>query len=159
MTDSATAPRRARRKAAGLSFTPVPLARKRHDGWSPDRQQRFLAALHAMGVVATAAKSVGMSGRSAYRLRNRPEAASFAAAWDKLLAESRDRALDHAMSVAMNTRLQQRTYRGQFIGLVTASDDRMVLAALRASGVAQRYRHGASSLADLHDFPSGKGHQ
>src|SRR5688572_15871049 len=68
MTDSPTPPKpRARRlKAVGIAFVPVPSQRKRHDGWAPARQRDFLVALHATGVVATAARSVGMSGRSAY---------------------------------------------------------------------------------------------
>ena len=49
-------------------------------------QCAFLAALYAKGSIAAAAKAVGMSRESAYRLRARDGAASFAAAWDRILA-------------------------------------------------------------------------
>ena len=65
-------------------FRPVPL-RARHDGWSVARQCAFLVQLYLTGSVATAARSVGMSRASAYRLRARPEARSFAHAWDRVL--------------------------------------------------------------------------
>jgi len=65
-------------------FRPVPL-RARRDGWSVARQCAFLVQLYLTGSVATAALSVGMSRASAYRLRARPDARSFAHAWDRVL--------------------------------------------------------------------------
>ena len=65
-------------------FRPVPL-RSRRDGWSEGRQCAFLAQLYATGSVSAAAKSVGMSRASAYRLREREGADSFAFAWDRVL--------------------------------------------------------------------------
>jgi hypothetical protein len=152
MTLSPTPPKpRARRlKAAGIAFVPVRTERKRHDGWTPARQQAFLVALYATGVVAIAAKSVGMSGRTAYRLRTRPGAASFAAAWDKLLREARQRALDMVTEAALTDRFVPRTYRGLPLGVVTANNDHMLIAALRAHGAAGRFKSA--------QIPSGKGH-
>lgn len=49
-------------------------------------QCAFLAALYATGSVSAAAKAVGKSRETAYRLRTREGAASFAAAWDRILA-------------------------------------------------------------------------
>lgn len=49
-------------------------------------QCAFLAALYATGSVAGAAQAVGRSRATAYALRERPGADSFAAAWDKVLA-------------------------------------------------------------------------
>lgn len=66
-------------------FTPVPL-RGRRDGWSEVRQCAFLAQLYFTGSVTAAAKAVGMSRASAYRLRERPGAESFAFAWDRVLS-------------------------------------------------------------------------
>lgn len=42
-----------------LAFTPVPLARSRHDGWTPRRQRLFIDRLALIGLVSAAAKSVG----------------------------------------------------------------------------------------------------
>jgi len=70
------------------AFTPVPL-RFRKDGWTPMRQTDFLGRLSETWSVAAAARHVGMTRESAYRLRDKPGAESFAAAWDAILAEPR----------------------------------------------------------------------
>ncbi len=80
-------PHRDRRQVP--AFTPVPL-RYRADGWTPVRQAIFLGVLVETRCVATAAQTVGMSRESAYRLRDKPGAESFAAAWDQLLATPRE---------------------------------------------------------------------
>jgi len=66
-------------------FTPVPL-RSRRDGWTAERQRAFIAALRRTHSISKAARAAGMSRKSAYRLRERPGAQSFAAAWDKAFA-------------------------------------------------------------------------
>lgn len=53
------------------------------------RQADFLGALAETWSVAAAARRVGMTRESAYRLREKPGAESFAAAWDQVLAEPR----------------------------------------------------------------------
>ena len=73
------------RVAAPLpSFVPVPV-RARRDGWTEERQLRFIASL-AHGCIGKAAGAAGMSRESAYRLRRHKGAGSFAAAWDSILA-------------------------------------------------------------------------
>ncbi len=67
-------------------FRPVPV-RARRDGWTVRRQCAFLAELYFTGSVAAAARAVGMTRESAHRLRVRPGAESFAAAWDRVLAQ------------------------------------------------------------------------
>ena len=66
-------------------FRPVPL-RARGDGWSEVRQCAFLVQLYLTGSVAAAARAAGMSRASAYRLRARVGAESFANAWDRVLS-------------------------------------------------------------------------
>jgi hypothetical protein len=68
-----------------MDKTPAP-RRVRHDGWTPARQQNFLAALCYGLSVTAAAATVKMSARSAYTLRQHPAAAGFRAAWDKAVA-------------------------------------------------------------------------
>lgn len=82
MTDSPSPRRRV------PAFTPVPL-RYRADGWTPVRQADFLGALAETWCVASAARRVGMTRESAYLLRDKFGAGSFAAAWDEILAEPR----------------------------------------------------------------------
>ncbi|MEA3011959.1 MAG: hypothetical protein QOD42_504 [Sphingomonadales bacterium] len=63
--------------AALLDFDPVPV-RARRDGWTPERQRRYLVALLETGHGGKAARAVGMTEQGAARLRRRPDAASFA---------------------------------------------------------------------------------
>jgi len=74
---TAEKPRRHRAPA----FVPVP-TRARADGWTPEAQARFITALSKTRSVSAAAQSVGLSRASAYKLRQHPQAHSFAAAWD-----------------------------------------------------------------------------
>jgi hypothetical protein len=59
--------------------------RIRRDGWTAERQLRFLDALGRTRSVTRAAAAAGRSRESAYRLRNRRDGALFAAAWDRVL--------------------------------------------------------------------------
>jgi hypothetical protein len=61
----------------GESRTP----KTRRDGWTAERQLRFLDALAASRSVVKAAAFAGMSRTSAYRLCERKEGALFAALW------------------------------------------------------------------------------
>ena len=63
---------------------PVPV-RTRHDGWTAARQRTFLMLLAETGSVSLACVEAGVSSRSAYRLRARPDATAFAEAWDQAL--------------------------------------------------------------------------
>lgn len=69
-----------------LSTPPLPV---RHDGWTVCRQLDFLEALARTGSVTLSARAVGMSRESAYRLRGRPHAALFAAAWGRAIGAGR----------------------------------------------------------------------
>ena len=61
----------------------VPVRRRpRLDGWTEEKQRRFIEALADTGLVSHAAKAVGMSRESANRLRRSPHGAAFARAWD-----------------------------------------------------------------------------
>src|SRR3546814_6975661 len=65
-----------------------------------------------MGSVGPAAKAVGMGRASAYRLRERPGAESFAAAWDRAISMGRMRQYDYAMDRALNGVTIVRVLRG-----------------------------------------------
>jgi hypothetical protein len=67
-----------------LDFTPVPV-KARRDGWTPLTQKLFVFALAAGLGISGAVRAVGKARQTAYRLRERPDAASFAAAWDRAL--------------------------------------------------------------------------
>jgi len=83
--------RRIRRPARWPAYKRIPAfipvsVRSRHDGWTPLRQARFIAALAETGSVARAARRAGMARETAYRLRRKQGAESFAHAWDAVLA-------------------------------------------------------------------------
>ena len=120
---------------AAPAFTPVPLARTRHDGWSVPRQTAFLRALSVTGSVSSAARMVGMSRKAAYGLRARAGAASFALAWDVALGEGRDRAFEWLMERALNgvTTIQLRT--GGVVEVGHGPDRRLVANPLRSQGL------------------------
>lgn len=65
--------------------------RIRRDGWTPDRQLRFLQMLGRTRSVTKAAAAVRMSRESAYRLRGRLKGELFALAWDSVMTRRRIR--------------------------------------------------------------------
>jgi Acetyltransferase (GNAT) domain len=83
-------------------LTPVRMTRVRSDGWTDVRQQQFVQALSVTGSVDAATKMVRMSRKSAYQLRGRPDAASFAEAWDIAIETGRARVFDYLMERALN---------------------------------------------------------
>lgn len=116
-----------------LRFTPVPL-RAQHNGWSPERQRRFIIALARGAGPGEAARALGMNRQSAYRLRAKAGAESFAAAWDA--AQTFARRVHQAgrppagMLAGVQTLLVPRFYRGRLIGFVQREDVRGLIAAL-----------------------------
>ncbi|MFL6764820.1 MAG: hypothetical protein ACJ8FO_06450 [Sphingomicrobium sp.] len=72
----------------------------RRDGWTPERQLRFLDALASTRSIVKAAAFAGMSRESAYRLRERKDGALFAAFWDRAVAFQQSRAEVHIDSLA-----------------------------------------------------------
>lgn len=116
------------------AFTPVPL-RYRKDGWTPMRQADFLGQLCETWCVAEAARRIGMTRESAYRLREKPGAESFAAAWDAILAEPRRvRKSTHEL---LWHRLFYGTLKpvmrgGRHVGTLHSPDDDAVLKLYRA---------------------------
>ncbi len=69
-----------------LGFKAVYRATKRYDGWSPEIQRDFIAALAELGHVRDAAQSLGRTESGAYKVRGSDGAESFADAWDAALA-------------------------------------------------------------------------
>ena len=115
----------------GSPFTPVPITRARHDGWSPDRQRRFVDALARLVSVHAAARAVGSSRTSAYKLRARTGAESFAAAWDAALSDHRVELFDTLFRRATVGVVVPRRYRGEFVATRHYYDNAAGLAALR----------------------------
>ncbi|RHW16318.1 hypothetical protein D1610_15860 [Sphingomonas gilva] len=124
-------------------FTPV--ARKyRSDGWTPERQRAFVAALADTGSVTAAARRVNMASEGAYALRRQPDAESFAAAWEAALDHGVRRLADIAIDRAMNGVPVPIFWRGEQVGEKRWFNDRLLMFILKHHMPA---RYGAGLLA------------
>jgi hypothetical protein len=113
-----------------LAFVPVPV-KPRHDGWTPARQAAFILRLALIGCVAAAARAVGKSRESAYRLREHQGAGSFAAAWDRAQGWGRGKAADLGLDRAIFGETRGIYYRGRKIGEEVRHDNGLLIATLR----------------------------
>ena len=114
-------------------FAPVP-RKYRHDGWTPERQRAFIQVLSKIGMVAAAARAVGMSRKSAYALLERagPES-DFARVWGEAAADGRANARDSAVERAIDGVEVPYFYGGLQRGVRRVYNDRLLIAALRAT--------------------------
>ncbi len=80
-------------------------------------------------------RAVGMGRASAYRLRERPDAASFAATWDRAIATGRMHQFSIAMDRALNGVTIVRVLKGGAIDVSGGPDMAVVHAALRDEAV------------------------
>lgn len=97
------------------AFLPVP-RKPRHDGWTPEKQWRFIEALATSASIAAAARLVGMSPRSALRLRRHPQADGFRAAWDAAIAQAWGQLERVALDRALNGETEVIEREGMMIG-------------------------------------------
>lgn len=137
-----------------LAFSPVPV-KARRDGWSVERQRGFMARLALCGCPATAARAVGMSRESAYRLRARPAADGFAAAWEAALGLGECRVDDLAIERALLGEVRPVFYRGR--RSASGSATTIGCSSRRWSGCApkaatEKARFSRSSPSDLCNF-------
>lgn len=113
------------------AFTPVPRQTNRHDGWTDDRQHRFIEALADTGSVEAACRAVNMSTVGAYHLRRQKGAESFRKAWAAALDLGVQRIEDVAMDRALNgVEVPVYSY-GKLVGSRTAYNDRLLMFMLR----------------------------
>lgn len=104
-------------------FYPVPV-RRRHDGWTLERQARFLGMLAETGSVLAACGAVGMSRNTAYALRRKPDAESFAAAWDAALGRPiRKVTVRGTLFLAYSGLVRVQMYHGRYRGFWQKPDN------------------------------------
>lgn len=116
--------------APSLDFEPVP-RHYRHDGWTPDRQRAFIAALAETGSVKAAAKRINMSPEGAYYLRRQPGADSFRAAWNAALDHGVQRLTDLAIDRAIEGVPVPIFWRGEQVGEKRSYNERLMMFILR----------------------------
>jgi hypothetical protein len=91
-----------------LAFAPYLHKQPRRNSITPELQRRFVAALAATGIVNQAARTIGKSMEALYKLRARPGAEGFAAAWDEALGGAR---LDGGDAMLMFVLRQRSAFR------------------------------------------------
>lgn len=96
------------------AFTPAP-TRKRHAGWTAERQRKFIERVALTGNVGEACALVGLSSSSFYRLCSKPGADSFVRAWNaaRVLAATRGSAI--AWDRAINGRIERFYKDGELV--------------------------------------------
>lgn len=132
---------------ANFDWVPV-LKKKRHDGWSPEKQRRFIEVLADTGNVTRAARAVGMSRDSCYALRRSPGAENFDRAWDAALAAASRQLVDVAFERAIDG-VEEPVFskEGQRIASRTRYNDRLLMFLMRAHAPAV-YRHANRDQRD-----------
>lgn len=99
----------------------------RHNEWTRAKMVAFLRELAASQSVAQAARAVGMSRQSAYRLRNRLVGTPFALGWEVAL-EAGFVQLAHAMmDRAVNGVEVPHYYHGELVGTSRQFDERLAI--------------------------------
>jgi hypothetical protein len=112
------------------TFTPV-AQRLRHDGLTPERQTSFIEALAASGSVSLACARAGVSREAVYQLRRKPDAESFAVAWEAALRVAVDVLADVVMGNAISGETIPQYYKGELIGERVKYDARLQMFLLR----------------------------
>lgn len=98
--------------------------------WTGGKQAEFLRHLAATHSVSRAAKSVGMSRQSAYRLRNRLRGEPFDIAWGCAFRRQYDALAEAALERALGGVEVPHYYKGELIGTHRVFDERLTVALL-----------------------------
>jgi hypothetical protein len=132
---------------AVIQFDPVPQQRRRRVGWDEDRQRAFVGMLARIPSVGHAARAVGMSARSAYKLLDRPGAQSFARAWDQALAEGMARLRGASLARCLEGGDFVPVYRrGRLVRIEHRRNDKLAIALLSGQHRdVDAYRRGAQT--------------
>ena len=134
-----------------IAFTPVPRRRNRRSGWSEARQRGFIAALAQCGSVSAAARQVGMTARTAYKLLDAEGAASFAEAWDAAIEQGFARVESDALERALNGSFVPIYRRGKLVQVEHRRNDRLAISILKAHDTrVDEFRSSAVSRCHHH---------
>ncbi len=135
---------------ADYDWVPV-LKKRRHDGWSPQRQRAFIEALADSGSVTYAARAVGMSRQACYELRRSPGAENFDRAWEVAIRASSRQLIDIAFDRAINGAEEPLFDKeGQRIACRHRYNDRLLMFLIRAHAPEQ-YRHAHRDGRDVEE--------
>lgn len=141
------------------SYAAVEL-RRRHDGWTAERQRTFLVTLAETGCISEACAKAGVSARSAYRLRQRADAAAFANAWDQALRLATLRLTTLAFERAVRGTVREFWREGERVAETRTPSDKLLMFLLthllpRGKGEPSRLDTFDQALAEVRSaFPA-----
>lgn len=118
-----------------------PVRARKGDRWNKPKMAEFLRQLAATHSVAAAARAVGMSRRSAYKLRARLKGQPFDIAWEAAFRHGYDNLAHAALDRAINGVEVPHYHGGELVGTSRRYDERLTVALL-----AMRNRAGAPML-------------
>ena len=130
---------------------PVPQPRSTHaepNKWCPARMADFLRALAATHDVSSAARQVGMSRQSAYRLRARLKGEPFDIAWEAAFQHGYDALAEAALTRAIHGVEVPVFHKGEQVGAYRRFDERLtcfLLTRRNAVGAQQLGRYTAAA--------------
>lgn len=131
-----------------LSFAPYLHKQPRRNAITPDRQRAFIAALAATGIVTQAAREIGASMEALYKLRQRPGAEGFAAAWEAALDRGVARLEDCLLARALEGEERPIVSAGKLLGTWRHYDNKLAMFLLRQRRP-QRWVSEAQTFAAL----------
>jgi len=107
-------------------YRPVTV-RARHDGWTAERQRTFLTLLAETGSISEACIHAGVSSRSAYKLRQRPDATAFAKAWGEALRLATLRLTTIAFERAVKGTVREFWREGTCVAETRSPSDKLLM--------------------------------
>ncbi|GAB5350221.1 hypothetical protein [Alteriqipengyuania sp. 357] len=120
----------------------------KEDRWTKPRMTEFLRQLAAHQCVAAAARAVGMSRQSAYRLRNRLKGEPFDIAWEAAFQHGYDALHQAALERALHGVEEPVFHAGEQVGTRRRYDERLtvfLLSRRNAQGAQRLSRYGAAA--------------
>lgn len=138
---------------SSLPSAPLPEASGRRDGFTVERQRRFLEALAATGSISEAAQMVGVARQTLYRHRNGPNGEAFRLAWDRAQQCTGAMLGDVAIERALNGVEEPVFWKGEQVGTRRRYNDKLLMFMLRA-----RTPFAFAPLPDIRGFTDGETH-
>jgi hypothetical protein len=120
---------------AALEAAPPP---DRPERWTTERQAEFLRELAASHCVSTAARAVGMSRQSAYRLRARLKGQPFDRGWAMAFGCAFDALAQAAVERALNGVEVPHFHKGELVHTSRRFDERLTIALLSRRAMLER---------------------
>ncbi len=118
------------------------------DRWTKRKMAEFLRVLAAEQTVAAAARAVGMSRQSAYKLRNRLKGEPFDIAWEAAFQHGYDALHQAALERALHGVEEPVFHGGEQVGTRRRYDERLtvfLLSRRNAQGAQRLSRYGAAA--------------